>query len=268
MPYLPSLKEFVEKSSYTYYTFETLEKEHRYSILKPEKEYAQMVKLMFSRIARRYDFMNHLLSMGLDIRWRRESLRHIDLEKAARFLDLACGTGDLGIFVKELYPKIKVFSVDFSLEMLSHAKRKIKKKGLINGVTFLAGDGLYLPFKDETFDASGIAFGLRNIPNREIALKEMIRVTKKGGKVMVLEMSLKKEIGSIYRIYVERIMPLLAKIFSEDPAAYLYLYDTISTFPSPGELKSEMESAGLSSVEVRSFWPGITHLFIGSKANI
>ncbi|MCX7857581.1 MAG: ubiquinone/menaquinone biosynthesis methyltransferase [Deltaproteobacteria bacterium] len=237
----------------------------KYPISKPEKEYSEMVKNMFSRIARKYDFMNHLLSGCMDIYWRKKSLRFKELKGAQNFLDLACGTGDFGIFAAEFYPDVKIFSTDFSAKMLLYAKEKLKKKELRERIILLGADALSLPFREETFDVTAIAFGLRNIPNRTAALSEMLRVTKRGGRILVLEMTIKKDVRMIYKLYVKHLMPFLAKLFSEDPDAYLYLYDTLSSFPSPNELKCEMEQVGFSSVEVHRFWPGITHLLVGLR---
>ncbi|MCS7280202.1 MAG: ubiquinone/menaquinone biosynthesis methyltransferase [Desulfobacterota bacterium] len=236
-----------------------------YLINKPEKEYAEMVRVMFSRVVNRYDLMNRLLSVGLDIYWRRKTVEAINLEENERFLDLACGTGDLGIFVAKAYPHVLVFAVDFNLDMISFAKKKIEKKKLNRFFNFAAADANNLPFKDESFDAVGIAFGLRNIPNRKNALKEMIRITKKGGKILILEMTAKGTLNHIFKFYIRHVMPFLARIFSSDPDAYFYLYDTISSFSSPEELKDELEWIGLKNVKIKRFWPGITYLFVGMR---
>lgn len=241
-----------------------MKREKKYPIFRPEKEYSAMVRRMFSEIASRYDFLNRISSFGFDIYWRKKALTYIGMEEKGKFLDLACGTGDLSFSMKSLYPKIDVFGIDFSLEMLFLAK----KKASTGSISFILGDVLHLPFKDESFDALGIAFGLRNIPNRKQALKEMIRVTKKGGKIMILEMSLKEGVSFPFRIYVKHIMPFLARLFSSDPHAYVYLYETLLLFPSPLELKKEMEELGLSSIHIHRFWPGITSVLVGKKVPI
>jgi len=240
-------------------------KEKKYSTSKTERDYSQMVKYMFSRISGRYDLMNRLLSFGRDINWRRKSLEILCSGEPKRFLDVACGTGDLGILAVDFYPGVKVFGIDFSEKMLSLAVRKVKKGGISDKVTFIAGDALFLPFREGTFDITAVAFGLRNVPNREKALMEMLRVTKKGGKIMVLEMSMKRDVGIIYRAYFRYLTPIIAKIFSEDSDAYLYLIDTVTSFPDSEELKWEMEKIGLHSVTIHRFWPGITYLIIGYK---
>lgn len=245
-----------------------VKKEKTYPISKPEREYAEMVKTMFSKIASRYDFMNRLLSFGLDIYWRRKSVQLMNPSSRGIFLDLACGTGDLAILAKEIHRGLRVFGLDFSLKMLKEAKKKLNRKSPHDSIILVAGDALSLPFKDETFDCVSIAFGLRNIPNRKRALLEMKRVTKKGGKIAILEMSSKRNVGFLFRTYLRYIVPFFAKIFSKDPDAYFYLYETISSFPSPLELKEELEMAGMTVVQSISFWPGIAHLILACKVNL
>lgn len=238
----------------------------KYPLSKSEREHGKMVKGMFSEIASRYDFMNHLLSLFFDVHWRRSSLKAMDLKGEDSFLDLACGTGDLGICALRIYPNLQVLGVDFNLDMLDIAKRKVEKRKLSERIRFLSGDLLCLPIRDNSFGAVGIAFGIRNIKNRQRAFSEIKRVTKKGGKVMVLEMGLMgRRDGKILGIYMKYALPFLAKIFSKDHMAYIYLKETISSFPTPNLLSEEMEGVGLKVLDFRTFWPGLTHMILAAK---
>ncbi len=164
---------------------------------------------MFNRISRWYDFLNHFLSFGMDIRWRKRAIqRLIKLSKGSSFLDVATGTADMAIEIKNQYPKAYVVGVDPATRMLEVAKEKIKSKRY--NIQLIAGDGESLPFKDSSFEGVCIAFGIRNIPNRKKALSEMKRVLKKGGILVILEFS-KPEgiIGIIYDFYFHKILPFL-----------------------------------------------------------
>lgn len=240
--------------------------ERKYPLSKSEKEHGSMVRMMFSGIAKRYDLMNHLLSLFFDIHWRRSSIKLMDLKGETNFLDLACGTGDLAISVATIYPELRIFCLDFNRDMIEIAKRKAQRKKLDQRMEFVLGDVLSLPFKDSSFDAVGIAFGIRNIKNRNKALSEIKRVTKRGGKIMVLEMGLKgRNDGRMIRAYMRFIFPFLAKIASTDHMAYVYLKETIESFPSSVELSEEMRALGIKVLRLRTFWPGLTHMILGLK---
>ena len=145
------------------------------------------IRKLFDTIAPTYDFLNHLLSLRRDFYWRKMAVRELK-EVGGRILDVATGTGDIAIkIIQHNGPKKKVFGLDFSEQMIKKARQKILKKGLLQWIGLSRGDAIDLPFRENTFGASIIAFGLRNIPNKEQALFEMIRVIKKGGKVIVLE---------------------------------------------------------------------------------
>ncbi len=154
-----------------------------------DQERISMVKEIFSTVTGKYDFLNHFLSLRRDIAWRRFAVKKMRLFKTKRFLDVACGTGDLSMDAALRYRRARVTGLDFVKEMLDEGCPKVRKKGLMDRVCLLQGDALHLPFADNSFDVAAIAFGIRNIPDRIQALKEMTRAVVPGGQIMVLEMS-------------------------------------------------------------------------------
>jgi demethylmenaquinone methyltransferase/2-methoxy-6-polyprenyl-1,4-benzoquinol methylase len=233
-----------------------------------DAEHIGMVREIFSTITGNYDFLNHLLSMRRDIAWRRFVARKMRFFRTYRFLDVAAGTADLAIGVVRMLPHIQITGVDFVREMLDFGRVKIEKERLSDRIRLLVSNALDLPFPDNSFDVAGMAFGIRNIPDKIRALREMIRVVVPGGQVMVLEMTIPRGrlFQGIYHIYLNRMLPHLARPFSPNPAAYFYLADSMMNFPTPEGFAGLMEEAGLSKVEKHSLTLGITHLFIGIKA--
>src|SRR5664280_47716 len=154
-----------------------------------DAERVGMVKEIFSAITGKYDFLNHLLSLRRDVAWRRFAIKKMRFFRTNMFLDVACGTGDLSINACLKHHHIKVFGVDFVFPMVRAGKGKVEKKGLSGQVSFMHGNALRLPFHDNAFDVTGMAFGIRNIPDRMEALREMLRVTVPGGQIMILEMT-------------------------------------------------------------------------------
>ena len=232
-----------------------------------DHERISMVKEIFSTITDRYDFLNHFLSLRRDIAWRRFAIKKMLFPDGGNFLDVACGTGDLSIGAALKYPQIKVTGIDFIPEMIIAGKEKVRRKGLSDKITLMHGDALSIPYSDNTFDVTGMAFGIRNIPDREKALHEMLRVTVPGGQIMILEMTFVQNrlFKLFYYIYLNYLLPLFAKVFSGNPAAYHYLADSIMNFPSPDEFGYIMEEAGMEKVEKYPLTFGITWLHIGKK---
>ncbi len=226
-----------------------------------------MVKEIFSTITRKYDFLNHLLSLRRDIAWRRFTVKKMRFLNTKRFLDVACGTADLSIDAARKHGNVSVTGIDFVFEMLDLGKNKVEKKGLSPRVTLMQADALGLPFHDGSFDVVAVAFGIRNIPDREGALREMLRVTSPGGSVMVLEMTFiqNRLFKFIYNVYLNHILPRMAKRFSSNPAAYHYLADSIMNFPSPDVFSTMMENAGMTDVRKYPLTFGVTYLHVGTK---
>lgn len=232
-----------------------------------DAEHVGMVREIFSTIPEKYDFLNHFFSLGRDIAWRRSAVEKMRFFRTYRFLDVATGTADLSIDAAHNHPRIQVTGVDFVREMMDLGQLKIEKRRLSDRIGLLMSDALDLPFRDDSFDVAGVAFGVRNIPNKIRALREMMRVVVPDGQVIVLEMTFPRNpfIQGIYHIYLNRILPTLARAFSPNPAAYSYLADSITHFPTPEGFAGLMGEAGLKKVEKHSLTLGITHLYIGIK---
>lgn len=225
-----------------------------------------MVKEIFSTITGKYDFLNHLLS-ARDVAWRRFAIKKMRFFKTDRFLDVATGTGDLSIGAAVKYPYIRVTGIDFVSAMVKAGKKKVERKMLSEKITVMQGDAVKLPFRDNTFDVTGMAFGIRNIPDRQQALQEMLRVTVPGGQVMILEMTFieNRFLKALYFVYLNYLLPLFAKMFSTNSAAYYYLADSIMNFPAPAAFAKIMEETGMTGVEKYPLTFGVTWLHIGRK---
>jgi demethylmenaquinone methyltransferase / 2-methoxy-6-polyprenyl-1,4-benzoquinol methylase len=226
-----------------------------------------MVKEMFSTVTKKYDFLNHLLSLRRDVAWRRFTVKKMKFPGAGRLLDVACGTADLSIDAARRHGSINITGIDFVYEMLDVGKKKVEHKGLDRRITLMQSDAMELPFRDSSFDIVAVAFGVRNMPDRERALKEMLRVTVPGGSVMVLEMTFTRNrmFKIIYHIYLNYLLPRLAKHFSPNPAAYHYLADSIMNFPNPDAFAAMMEAAGMVNVKKYPLTLGVTYLHTGMK---
>lgn len=227
-----------------------------------------MVKEIFSTITGRYDFLNHFLSLRRDIAWRRFAAKKMNFFKNKNFLDIACGTGDLSVSACFKHHDISVTGIDFVYPMVRAAKEKSKRYNLSGKTNFIQGDALQLPFDENSFDVTAMAFGIRNIPQKAQALKEMMRVTIPGGQIMILEMTFiqNRFFKLAYYIYLNFLLPLIAKIFSKNAAAYYYLADSIMNFPKPEEFAAFMQETGISDVKIYPRTFGIACLYVGTKS--
>ena len=238
--------------------------------IKPYKEEklgkkAQVAK-MFDNISRQYDFLNHLLSLGIDIRWRKKAIKLLRPLKPEIILDVATGTGDFAIQALSLNPE-KVIGVDISEGMLEIGRKKIKSKGLEDIIILEQGDSENLRFKDNMFDAVIVAFGVRNFEDIENGLVNMHRVLRKGGKLVVLEFS--KPTGfpfkQLYNFYFKSILPKIGKVISKDNSAYSYLPESVQAFPEgPGFLKI-LDKTGFKQTECIPLTFGICSIYTGTK---
>lgn len=215
----------------------------------------------------RYDFLNHFLSGGRDKTWRRFLIKQLNFFSTYRLLDLATGTGDIAIDAARHHPQVQVIGLDFAKAMLESAVVKIDYAGLSKWISLMQGDAMNLPFPDECFDAVTVAFGIRNMPDRQRVLEETVRVLVPGGKVYLLELTTPQSnwFRTLYLLYLNHILPRLSRWFTKDPAAYLYLAESILQFPSPEELAKEMEQIGLRNIRKLPLTFGITYLHEGSK---
>lgn len=232
-----------------------------------EQAHARAVREMFSGIAKRYDFLNHFLSVNIDKRWRklvRERLQNELAKPDALVLDVACGTGDLSIELQQ-HGKAKVIGTDFCRPMLAVAADKNAKNNL--SIPYLEGDGMNLSFPDETFDAVTIAFGLRNFSNWLDGLKELRRVTKKGGKLVILEFSTPIVPGfkQLFNLYFTQILPRIGGAVSGSRGAYEYLPDSVSRFPDQKDLAKMMGEVGFEKIDYKNLTGGIAAIHTGTK---
>ncbi len=230
-------------------------------------EQTGLVREMFSTIARRYDLLNHVFSMGRDLAWRRYAVKKMNFFRTKRYLDVATGTADLAIEATRSHGDIHVMGLDFVRDMMTIGADKIARQNLNRRIHLIQGDALCLPFRDGLFDVAGIAFGIRNIPDRMQALREMARAVVPGGQIMVLEMHFPQIpwFKKIYERYLMKIIPGSARLLSKNPAAYNYLADSIAHFPTPAAFAGMMKDAGLENVETHSLSLGITYLHVGIK---
>ena len=224
------------------------------------------VALMFNNIARKYDFLNHVLSMGIDKLWRKRAVKLLKPLQPKRILDIATGTGDFAIANLKLNPD-KVVGIDISTEMLAVGKEKIAKKNLSDKIELFEGDSENIQFEDNSFDAITVAFGVRNFENLEKGLREMNRVVRPGGKVVILEFSKPKNfpIKQIYNFYFFRILPFWGKMVSKDSSAYTYLPESVDAFPDGADFLKIYNECGFNDTKQIKLSFGIASIYLGTK---
>jgi demethylmenaquinone methyltransferase/2-methoxy-6-polyprenyl-1,4-benzoquinol methylase len=218
------------------------------------------VSKMFDDVANRYDFLNDLLSLGRTKAWRRAVTSIIAPKPGMKILDIAAGTGSSS---RPLVDKgAEVTALDFSQGMIEQGRKQNKN------INFVQGDALKLPFEDNSFEVTTISFGLRNTSNTEIALKEALRVTKDGGRIVVAEFShpVNPVFKKIYLNYLMKALPVIVKKISKNPDAYIYLAESIRAWPDQAELASIMRDSGFKSVAWQDLTFGIVAVHIGYKA--
>lgn len=230
---------------------------------------------MFDGIARRYDLLNRLMSFGVDRSWRQQTVKALGFETPAEgacvgpdtglnVLDLATGTGDMAIALALRYPHAKVLGIDPSSGMMGVAAGKVETQGLTDRITFQVGDSQALDVADKSVDGITMAFGIRNVPDRNAALREMVRVCKPGAKIAILELSepQKGVVGALGRFHMHQMVPLLGSLLSGS-REYSYLPRSIAAFPPPEVFRSMMLEAGMRAVHVTSLTFGVCHLYVG-----
>ena len=217
------------------------------------------VRAMFGRIAPRYDLLNRLLSAGTDRRWRRRCVERAGDVRGRVVVDACCGTGDLAYAFAAA--GARVLGVDFTPEMLriAHPSRPLR------GGAYAQGDALRLPVAAQAADVASIAFGLRNVADRGACLRELARVVRPGGLVLVLEFGLPRRrlVGPLYRFYFTRVLPLVGGLLSGDRDAYRYLPDTVLGWPGATELRDELGTAGLADAGFAALTGGVAYLHWG-----
>lgn len=214
----------------------------------------------FAGIAERYDLANHLLSGGIDFFWRARAATRVASGVPNRILDLATGSGDLAIALAGACPAALVVGADFCLPMLRVARRKCD-------LPLVCADAMQLPFRDGSFDAVSVAFGLRNMSSWEGAVREMVRVLTPGGTLMVMDFSLPEQpfLRCVYRFYLHRILPIFAGLLTGQSSAYAYLGESIEAFPRGASMVGLLQVAGLGDICAEKLFFGVASIYTGRK---
>ena len=226
----------------------------------------EQVASMFDNISGKYDFLNHFLSLGIDIAWRKKAIRMLKKDQPKLILDIATGTGDFAIEALALNPE-KVIGVDISEGMLQVGREKMKKKKLDHKIELQSGDSEGLQFEDNKFDAVIVAFGVRNFEHLEKGLADMYRVLKPGGKTVILEFSKPRlfPFKQFYQFYSRWILPGIGKLVSKDNSAYTYLPESVQQFPDGKNFLTILESVGFKNTQCKSLTLGISSIYTGIK---
>jgi demethylmenaquinone methyltransferase / 2-methoxy-6-polyprenyl-1,4-benzoquinol methylase len=226
----------------------------------------EQVATMFNNISKKYDFLNHFLSLGIDIIWRKKAIRLLKSQQPKQLLDIATGTGDFALTAMRLNPD-KITGIDISEGMLAVGREKIKAKGLQDKIELKLGDSENLEFNDNTFDAYTVGFGVRNFENLEKGLTEMLRVLKPGGTAIILEFSKPKAfpIKQLYNFYFSKVLPGIGKMVSKDACAYTYLPESVNAFPDGEQFISILTKIGYKNPQSISLMFGIASIYKASK---
>ncbi|MBK7433427.1 MAG: bifunctional demethylmenaquinone methyltransferase/2-methoxy-6-polyprenyl-1,4-benzoquinol methylase UbiE [Chitinophagaceae bacterium] len=227
----------------------------------------QQVADMFDDIAFRYDFLNRFLSAGVDVRWRKKAIRQLADKQPRLLLDVATGTADMAIMASGILHPQKITGIDISDGMLEMGRKKIEKLGLQKNIELLNGDSETINFKNDSFDAVTVAFGVRNFENLEKGLLEIKRVLKPGGKLVVLEFSRPKMAGTkfFYNLYMKIVAPNMGKLFSKNRSAYQYLDESIKKFPEGKDFTAILDKLGYSNIYSKPLSLGICSIYCGEK---
>jgi demethylmenaquinone methyltransferase/2-methoxy-6-polyprenyl-1,4-benzoquinol methylase len=230
----------------------------------------ERIREMFDSIAPRYDFLNRLLSLGIDRRWRKFAVRQIQFNNDSRILDVATGTADVAMEIASITaPSVLITGVDFSAQMIALGKEKILSSPYTGRISLQVAPCEDLPFPDNSFEAATIAFGIRNVVDRRAGLEEIMRVLKPGGRIVILEFSNPRSqvFKTLYNFYFLKILPVVGGLFSSS-SAYQYLPDSVLEFPSQEEFSRIMAAAGYCDVHHHDLTFGIATVYIGDKPRV
>ncbi len=231
--------------------------------------FSRQVQEMFSDIAPRYDLLNRLLSGGRDRYWRKRAVSQLAPRASGCFLDIATGTADVAIEIARTCPdrSVQVVGMDFSDKMLELAGRKIDSLAMSDTIQLEAGSAESLPFKNNSFDGTITAFGIRNFSDVEVSLREMHRVLRPGGQSVILEFALPRNpiLNFLYRFYFESLLPRVGRLVSRHPRAYTYLPESVAAFPVREKFSSLMQDAGFKNVTFKELTFGVVILYSGIK---
>ena len=227
----------------------------------------EQVAEMFDRIAFRYDFLNRFLSAGTDVSWRKKAIEVLAGLQPKSILDVATGTGDMAIMMANRLPQSKIIGIDISEGMLVKGREKLLKAGLERQISLQSGDSETINYPPASFDAVSVAFGVRNFEHLEKGLKEIFRVLKPGGKLVILEFSKPKTLGikQLYNLYMGIIAPQVGKIFCKNKDAYQYLNDSVQRFPEGNEFVDILQSVGFTNTTCKHLSFGICSIYAGIK---
>lgn len=228
----------------------------------------EQVAQMFNNISKRYDLLNHLLSAGIDIYWRKKAIKLLKPYQPKHILDVATGTADFAIEALALNPD-KVIGIDISDGMLDMGREKLKRRHLDNRIELQLGDSEGLHFDDNTFDAVIVAFGVRNFENLHTGLKDMCRVLKPNGRLVVLEFSKPTQfpMKQLYNFYFKNVLPLIGNIISKDQSAYTYLPESVQAFPDGQAFLQALQQAGYTETRCKALTFGISSVYTAKRAS-
>ena len=227
----------------------------------------QQIEKMFDTISGNYDGLNRVISLGIDVKWRKKVLKLIAENKPKTILDIATGTGDLAIQFAKKTNAEKIVGLDLSEGMLSIARKKVANLDIKNMIEFVRGDCEALPFKDNLFDSVTVSFGIRNFENLEKGLSEIYRVLQPGGRFVILETSVPVHFPwkQGYYMYTKGILPLIGRLFSKDRVAYIYLSKSASVFPFGEKLNNILRKIGFIEVENKPQSFGVATIYTATK---
>jgi demethylmenaquinone methyltransferase/2-methoxy-6-polyprenyl-1,4-benzoquinol methylase len=231
----------------------------------PETKKKQVTQ-MFNGISRSYDTLNRIITLGVDVLWRKRVVREIQKHKHDVLLDIATGTGDLVIALSKLKTK-KIIGLDISPGMLEIGKQKVKAEGLDQRIDMQLGDSESLAYDDNTFDGVTIAFGVRNFEHLDLGLQEICRVLKPQGTLVILETAVPQNpiLKSLYSFYTQKVMPFIGKMFSKNRTAYQYLSDSAAAFPCGKAFHNILKKNGFISIEDFPQTLGVASIYVGKK---
>lgn len=226
----------------------------------------QQVEQMFDNISGKYDLLNRILSMGIDVSWRKKVVKSVKKENPKTILDIATGTGDLAIAMAKA-TDAKITGFDLSAGMLEVGRKKVKEQNLENRIEMIQGDAEKMPFADNSFDVITVAFGVRNFENLKNGLDDIYRVLKPGGKFIILEFSQPEAVPmkQLYTFYSRYVLPKIGKKISKDQSAYTYLPDSVKAFPYGDEMKKILKNSNFVEPYDKKLTFGIASIYESLK---
>jgi demethylmenaquinone methyltransferase / 2-methoxy-6-polyprenyl-1,4-benzoquinol methylase len=232
----------------------------------PGRTKKEQVAEMFDGIASRYDFMNRFLSARTDLGWRKKAIRTLKKQAPKTILDIATGTADMAILACKILEPEQVIGIDISTQMLEIGRKKVEKESLSSKIQLHTGDSETINYRESTFDAGMVAFGVRNFENLDKGLSEILRVIKPGGQLVILEFSKpKRPVRGLYNLYMRLMAPQMARWFKQNKEAYQYLCESANAFPDRQDLINILNRVGYSDTRYKSLSLGICCIYTGRK---